>query len=342
MAKAYAQAQHILELLAANKVEPTPASYEFCYHYVTRTDPEMVAAVDELLKTGRPLGDEAISRLRRRYFGQDDSEEINRFAGQADIQMERLSQVIEAAGGDARNFMRSIGDAISDQKSGATTEPTTMINDIIRATAVMVEKTQKLEAQLAMSSQEVNVLRRDLEKARTESRTDALTGLPNRKAMRAYAEAQVERCGETRRPVSALFADIDHFKSFNDSWGHKVGDEVLRLVAQAIEQLTQGIGYAARYGGEEFVVLLPNMALGNAIEVAERIREFVANKSLKARNSSQTIGRVTLSLGAAQMRPAESIDSLFERADKALYRAKDAGRNCVMADGEEQSLSQVA
>jgi diguanylate cyclase len=140
-------------------------------------------------------------------------------------------------------------------------------------------------------------------------------------------------------------ADVDHFKSFNDRYGHLTGDQVLRLVAIAVKQNVKGRDTAARYGGEEFVIALPNTALQSAITVADHIRRAVMTKELMKRSSGERLGRVTVSIGVAVLRPNDSAQSLIERADNCLYAAKRNGRNRVIcesdpeADGADQAAS---
>src|SRR3546814_20468975 len=136
----------------------------------------------------------------------------------------------------------------------------------------MIDKTSQLEDQLVSSSKEILSLRRDLEKARSESRTDPLTGLPNRKAFNAYLEAHTARALADRKPLTLCFLDIDHFKNFTDRWGHALGDDVLRLGAQSLEHFFHRLGFAARYGGAEFVFVLPGTDLEARGNCADLLR----------------------------------------------------------------------
>ncbi len=158
-----------------------------------------------------------------------------------------------------------------------------------------------------------------------EADTDALTGQPNRRALDELLKQQVGVARATGRSFSVLLLDIDHFKLVNDTHGHGAGDDTLRAFAQRVrEHLRQG-DTCARYGGEEFVVVLPGTTLGAALEVAERLRQGVADVSL----ISAPLVRTTVSIGAAQYLPGETVEQLLERADTAVYAAKRGGRNQV-------------
>ena len=151
---------------------------------------------------------------------------------------------------------------------------------------------------------------------------------------RAMAEAR-----KNAQPLSLLMMDIDHFKSFNDKFGHLTGDQVLRLVALVVKQNVKGQDVAARYGGEEFVVALPDTALKAALTVAEHVRHAVMNKELMKRSSGERLGRVTISIGVAAFRPADTAQTLIERADICLYVAKRHGRNRVMNEIDPEARS---
>jgi diguanylate cyclase (GGDEF)-like protein len=171
--------------------------------------------------------------------------------------------------------------------------------------------------------------RRELERMAT---VDELTGLHNRRWLDDVFARQMERCMRTDTTVSLLFADVDSFKDFNDRYGHSTGDRALQHVAGVLVACLRPTGLIARYGGEEFAVLLPGAALEQAMVVAERVRSALASKPLAVGENKSTFVAVTLSLGVAQMRRGDTLATLAQAADAALYRAKSDGRNCVRAE----------
>ena len=142
-------------------------------------------------------------------------------------------------------------------------------------------------------------------------------------------------------PLSLLMFDIDHFKSFNDSYGHLTGDQVLRLVGMSLKQTIKGQDITARYGGEEFAVVLPNTALRQALTVADHIRRAVMAKELKKKSTGEILGRVTISVGVSMLKPGDDTDSLIERADACLYAAKRNGRNRVICEVDPEYAAET-
>jgi diguanylate cyclase len=135
---------------------------------------------------------------------------------------------------------------------------------------------------------------------------------------------------EDGEAVTLLLCDIDHFKNFNDTWGHQTGDQVLRLVAHCLSENVKGRDTAARYGGEEFAVLLRGTGLEAATMVANQIRTTVETKKLVKKSTGDILGAITISIGVAQFAPGETAESAIRRADSCLYGAKHSGRNLVI------------
>ena len=175
--------------------------------------------------------------------------------------------------------------------------------------------------------------------------TDSLTGLHNRRYFSTHLEALFQRTAEGGKPLAVLMIDIDHFKLVNDTYGHAVGDEVLSDVAQNIARNVRAFDLVARYGGEEFVVVMPDTAAAVAVAVADRLRERIAKQPVVVADSAAAI-EVTVSIGISHARGKKDLPKeLLKRADRALYQAKEAGRNRVVsepADGlDDSSLMDV-
>jgi diguanylate cyclase len=202
----------------------------------------------------------------------------------------------------------------------------------------MEARTQTLEKELLHSSQEVNQLRAQLNDVRKESLTDSLTGIANRKAFDTELAAAIEDAHGGSDTVALLMCDIDHFKHFNDTWGHQTGDQVLRLVANCMSENVKGRDTVARFGGEEFAVILRRTSLENATSLANQIRAFVQSKKLVKKSTGEILGTITISIGVARLCSEDSSASLIRRADSCLYQAKRYGRNRVVHEDEPVDL----
>ena len=178
-------------------------------------------------------------------------------------------------------------------------------------------------------------LRRSEENYRLQSQRDALTGLFNRRHLHCCLPQEIERSSRYGRPLSLLLVDCDHFKRVNDTWGHLAGDRVLQALGGLIQASLRASDRAYRYGGEEFVVLLPETSGSDALVLAERLRCHFAGQSLIDGVPS---ARLTLSVGVAEYLPGESEESFVNRADQAMYKAKEKGRNCEVLASQEGSM----
>jgi diguanylate cyclase (GGDEF)-like protein/PAS domain S-box-containing protein len=168
-----------------------------------------------------------------------------------------------------------------------------------------------------------------IDKLEELSKTDPLTGLLNRRALQELAQAEISRFQRTGTPFCLLAIDLDYFKKFNDTWGHTVGDRMLKAVAEKLLNQERDYDYVARTGGEEFCILLADTTLEQAGKAAGRVRKLISNIDIVADEEHVVI---TPSIGIAEITKSdETLDSVLERADKALYHAKDSGRNCVVS-----------
>lgn len=327
-------AEIALGQIKALRQSAEPRNYEVWYHYATGYNQSLNRTINETLARKGNLAETDLDEIHNNHLSATRiTQQIDKFGAKVSDEIDQVMAMVDAALGSASSYTESLADATNRLGSAKDREGLRAIVESLIGTTKDIERSnQMLEARLKASKQEINELQESLEAVRHESLTDPLTSLANRKyfdesLVRAMAEAS--KSGE---PLSLALMDIDHFKAFNDTFGHLTGDQVLRLVAVCVKQNVKGQDLAARYGGEEFVVVLPRTHLRQALSVAEHIRRTVMGKELMKRSTGESLGRVTISLGVAQWRRGESPQSLIERADTCLYAAKRGGRNRVVGE----------
>jgi diguanylate cyclase len=190
-----------------------------------------------------------------------------------------------------------------------------------------VDRTGRLRIRIAELERESRNLQRSLQEEQRLSMIDALTGIPNRAAYDERIEYELLRWKRQGAAVSVLAWDIDRFKAINDAYGHRAGDKVLRVIGQHLAAHVRGTDFVARYGGEEFVMILVGTGADSAVIAADKIRTGISAIGFHFRNKPVT---VTASCGITTFHADDTADSAFDRADRALYRAKDSGRNCCV------------
>ncbi len=327
-------AQAAMAQLVEFGIPPTPAHFSVWYSFQAGDVPDLHRAAEALIAAGTPVTEEASLSLYDRFLrGRDAVGTSLDFSERIKANAEQVLEALDAAGSGAKRYgkaLENFSGGVAQAEDG--NELSLMIKGILSETRTMEVHNQKLRAQVEESSREIEDLRDRLEDARRDALTDTLTGLANRMAFDRRLAAEVAKARETGDTLSLMMCDLDHFKRVNDEFGHPVGDQVLRLVGQTLVQCVKGQDTAARYGGEEFVVILPCTNVMGAAAVAEFVRRSVASKKIVRKGTGEKLGTITLSLGVAALLPGETPDMLVERADRALYVAKEGGRNRVQAD----------
>jgi diguanylate cyclase len=319
----------------------SPRNFEIWYHYATGYNPTLNQAINEILKRTGTLTEADIDQIYDTFFSTTRlSSQIDTVGSRVVDEIRQVVAMIDAAAGSATNYSESLADATEKLANTNDREALrTVIESLVESAKEMELNNKKLEARLSASKQEIHQLQENLAAVRTESLTDPLTTLSNRKFFDAALEKAIADAKAKGEPLSLLLTDIDHFKAFNDNFGHLTGDQVLRLVAVSVKQNVKGQDIAARYGGEEFAVALPNTVLRSAITVADHIRRAVMTKELMKRSTGEHLGRVTISIGVAMLRANDTSQSLIERADGCLYAAKRNGRNRVVCETDPELAS---
>jgi diguanylate cyclase len=320
-----------------------PRNFEIWYHYATGYNQPLNALINETLAQKGTLSDDDLDQIYDTYISDTRfGERVDSVGTRVLDEIKQVMSTIDAASGSASTYSQRLTAASETLAQAKDSDALrAVIEHLVQGANEMEASNRKLEARLAASRQEIEHLQDNLEAVRTESLTDQLTTLANRKYFDAALAQGISEAAAKSEPLSLLMADIDHFKTFNDRFGHLTGDQVLRLVALSVKQNVKNSDIAARYGGEEFVIALPNTPLEAANEIADQIRRSVMTKELMKRSTGERLGRVTISIGVALLRPEDNAPLLIERADRCLYAAKRNGRNRVICENDELAKAET-
>src|SRR5262245_11736864 len=315
-----------------------PRNYEIWYTYATGYNPSLNQTINEALaRQGGTLSPQDLEGIYDTYLSpQRYTDRIDTVGAKVMDEIEQVMAMIGVAVGSTSSYTESLADMSHRLSSADRDGLRSIVETLVRSTREMQQANSSLEERLHASKQEINQLQESLETVRNESLTDPLTGLANRKYFDQMLERAMSETKPNDEPLSLVLTDIDHFKNFNDNYGHLTGDQVLRLVAQAVKQNVKGQDIGARDGGEECAVILPNTGLRQALTVADHIRRGVVSKELIKRSTGENLGRVTISVGVAMLHQGETMQSLIERADACLYAAKRNGRNQVICETDPE------
>lgn len=328
-----------LRRMAETAMPANPHNFTIWFVYLSGRDPGFNEMFDYLLESGQISSEKRTAQLYARCIAFDGGGELSsrdaalyEASAQVEQTVDRVLDVLRDAGADTARYGEALAGLGGELESASGDQVHRVVTGLLDQTHRMAERSKDVEQSLAASNAEIADLREQIAVISNEAMTDALTGLRNRKA---FDEALVERTAEAAgsgEPLALLMLDIDLFKRFNDTYGHLLGDEVIRLVGGCLTDCTKGRDIACRYGGEEFAVILPATDVQGAATVAEQIRATVAGKKITRKRTNETLGQITMSIGVAQWRPSEPLDEWVQRADDALYAAKQGGRNRVEID----------
>jgi diguanylate cyclase len=242
-------------------------------------------------------------------------------------------EMVDRSADEAADYGRALN--ASAQALDGQQLPRDAVQALLDVTRQMIDRTETAEQRLRSTNGELRALQRDLSVAQETAERDALTGLPNRRALESAMKRAVDTARRADAALSVAFCDIDNFKRLNDVHGHAVGDRVLRLVGDCLSEDADDTTFVGRQGGEEFVMLFEGLPVIEAAARVDAIREALSERVLRSRSDGTPIGRVTFSAGVAALSGGETGEDLLHRADVALYRAKEGGRNQVVIDPGE-------
>lgn len=318
-----------LPLMVRQNAAYHPVSYALWYEHVAGQNPSLSTALAARLQANDPLSEEDCYQLYAQHISERDAAVLQSLQRRLHVLLEDTAQEVGSVCEDSGRF----GETLRQSRSHLTTDVSVVvvqevIGRLLSEALRMEAATEALSEKLEARTTEVRSLTRQLDQARTEALIDPLCGINNR---RGFMDA-TRLLGDSERGLSGaamVLIDVDHFKQLNDTFGHLLGDKVLRSIAEVLRANTKGRDVVARIGGEEFALLLPQTPLPGAQRLAEQIRLAVERGRIYRDRTDETAGSVTISLGIALGGAGESIDQLMARADSALYAAKRAGRNRI-------------
>lgn len=320
-------------LMSQHGVPPTPDNFSVWFYYVMGGSLTLKKTVDILIANKRKF-DSAINRDLYLTYVNPHSSTSGDFPEQLHGVIASAQEFLATAISDNREQLENLGEVKSECQTAV--DPRPIIEKLVKELSTATTRSSALEANFLQTTKDLDEIKDSLKQAEEHSNTDALTGLANRRSLDAFLRASQIAAMEAGTPLSILLIDIDHFKQFNDGFGHQVGDQVIRLVAKVVQENVRECDLAARYGGEELMAILPGAALDTGFEVAERIRRRICEAKLTRRTTGEEISSVTVSIGVAEFRMAESADGMIDRCDRALYQAKRAGRNRTIRESAEE------
>ncbi len=319
-----------LALLNINKygLAPVPEVYTVWYSYVDGGINSLREEIDSILKSNEKITFDIILEIYNRYFVSFNEDSVNKIIYDVNNLISELighvseNSVFFEQGSEKLSL---IGEKLktTNDKEGVKNIISTLLDDIRN----IKKKEDNLSLTLKKSEKEFDNLHNELEKLKKEARIDVLTGLLNRRGFDEEMKNILEN--DELNTLAVIFADIDNFKSFNDNFGHLIGDEVLKYIANVFKENLKGKDIVARFGGEEFIVVIANTEFKHVVSIADNLRKAVSEKRLILKKSKKKLPEITISLGAAEWEKSEPIEKLIERADELMYMSKQNGKNRV-------------
>lgn len=315
----------------------SPVNYAVAYEYISNRNTDLHKTADQQLEKHKKLSQNFINALYVKFLSRETSQDtvgvetvrsdLHNIFSDTLLTISESSQEMSLY----KEKLTSANHQLSSYKSIDSVQD--IIHGVITETSRIQNVNSHFQNELQTTCGQLTSLHAEFQRMQNEAIEDPLTGVLNRRGLNRFLEKMIKE--KTTDDLSLLMIDIDHFKHFNDTFGHLVGDEILRYIARTFKDNLKGKDIVARYGGEEFIILLAKTELDNAMRVAQSICQAVRSDNLKQKSTGKKLGKVTISIGLASHLSGESPKDLINRADKALYAAKASGRDRVVCYSEE-------
>ncbi|MET0605031.1 MAG: GGDEF domain-containing protein [Beijerinckiaceae bacterium] len=330
------EARRAIDLIEMYRSPPDVRAFAVWSAYAKGDNTALKMAVDQLIAQKSSLSHSDVEFVFRAYLGEEnDSLRPERLSTALIREVDRILEAVELAAGSANRYSESLSSVSTRLGEDLDRDSLqALIRNLSEITRQTIADNETLTAHLTATRAEAQSLRDSLAIVRTESLTDDLTKLWNRRHFDSVIAALLGQVQKAQRSLALLMLDIDHFKRFNDLHGHQTGDQVLKLVAGTVLSHLRDETTAARYGGEEIAILLPDHDLARATRVAETIRIELRSRELVKRLNGEKLGRVTVSVGLALAKPHDTVAAFIDRADRCLMQAKAHGRDRTICESE--------
>ena len=323
--------RQVLGLMAQHDAAFNPVNYAVWYEHAGGLNHRLSEALQEALKVEPRLSDDTLFRLHQEHMVEPDALAMQQVSQQLQRVISGVKGQAERTGEQAGAYEGQLNLLVRNIRNGSPLAAQSLLNRIVKDTTQMGDSARELSNEVALCRLEIDRLSTELVRALDEALIDPLTGILNRKGFDQKLADMFKipvRAGEAH---CLVLLDIDLFKRVNDTYGHVMGDRVIQAVG---EMLTSCLGHianhsVARYGGEEFAILLPNGSMTLAGQVAEAVRQRTKGIRIRDRRSNNVGISITISGGVAALRTGDDVKSLIERADRALYQSKMAGRDRI-------------
>lgn len=320
----------VLALMGQHDAAFNPVTFTVWYEFAAGINARLTQAIESALQNEPRLGDDALDRLYQAYVAEADPAAMQRVSGELQRMMAGMAASALRTGDRAGVFGEQLRGLTVALNTNNPTVMTPLVTQALAGTVEMRSSAQELEQQVLVSCREIERLHVDLIRARDEAVLDPLTRVLNRKGFDQELASMLAQPPAPGSTHGLIMIDIDHFKLVNDSHGHVMGDRVIQALGEVLRSCVTGKAHSvARYGGEEFAILLPHSTLDFSMALADTVRLRTRAMKIRDRRTQEVVLTVTISAGVAAMQAGDDAQGLIERADAALYKSKESGRDCV-------------
>lgn len=321
-----------LPLMLKYQIPTTPTNYALWYTYVGEQNLQLNAQLDEVISQYQTCPPTTAEVLYQQHIGDPKDLDVSNLRQNMDAMTTELAQSLKDTSVDTDAFRNKLEAnfgklSLLEQEAISLEQVMDMVRGLVKESDDIINSTAYFTRQLDKAQQEIEALRQRLSTAEHDVMYDALTGCFNRRAFNLDISALLQQSPEG---TCLILSDIDHFKDFNDTYGHVLGDQVLRAVAKRMQENCRDGIKLYRFGGEEFAVLVPKSQLRIARHLAESLRRSLEKVTVRDRKQHASVGNISASFGVSEWQPKDTVAGFIERTDQFLYEAKRLGRNRVM------------